>query len=203
LAGNPNLIESYRQIHATSEYGNTSVKNLRFLRPEIKLLRPASIIDYGCGQSQLLDLLELGYPVARYRYDPAIPQYSKRPERSFELLLNIDVLEHIEEADLDEVLAEMRSLCRDAIIIVDTKEAVAKLEDGRNAHVTLRPHGWWRERIGRHFGHIEPIATVRRTRAGFKTWHRGWDQAMAYLALRAEEEGRYLKRRISGNRRAS
>jgi hypothetical protein len=70
------LIEQYRQIHASGCYGATSVKNPRFLRPEIRLLRPRSILDYDCGQSSLLDALDLGYPVDLLRYDPAIPAFA-------------------------------------------------------------------------------------------------------------------------------
>ncbi|MGI9419164.1 MAG: methyltransferase domain-containing protein, partial [Geminicoccaceae bacterium] len=109
MAGDPELIAQYAQMHASRVYGATSVKNLRFLRPEIKLRRPRSILDYGCGQSRLLDELDLGYPVTLHRYDPAIPDYAEKPEGAVDLLLNIDVLEHIEEEDLDRVLAEMRA----------------------------------------------------------------------------------------------
>lgn len=200
MAGNDDLIAHYREIHATQAYGDTSIKNLRFLRPEIKLLRPASIIDYGCGQSPLLEMLELDYPVDLCRYDPAIPQHCKRPDRRFDLLLNVDVLEHIEESDLDEVLAEMASLAKDAIIIIDTKPAKLILSDGRNAHVTVRPHAWWRERLGGHFPHLEPIGTARRSRAGFKTWGRNLSQTLRYAALRATETARHYGGRLAGQR---
>lgn len=196
MTGNQELIEQYRQIHATTVYGDTSVKNLRFLRPEIRLLRPRSVLDYGCGQSRLIDSLDLGYDAALYRYDPAIPAYSTKPKDKVDLLLNIDVLEHIEEQDLDAVIAEMRSLCREAIIIVDTAPAVRTLSDGRNAHVSLHPHAWWRARLGRHFGHLEAIPTVRRTRAGFRTWSRRPSDKMRYGLMRAAETINHVSLRI-------
>jgi hypothetical protein len=195
VTGDPKLIEEYRRIHAERAYGNSSVKNLRFIRPEIQLLRPKSVLDYGCGQSKLIDQLELGYPAELHRYDPAIPDYGIKPSRPVDLLINIDVLEHIEEADLDDVIGEMRSLCRHAIIIIDTKPAVTLLADGRNAHVTLKPRTWWHQRLAKHFGHLEPIATVRRSRAGFKTWSRPPGTSWSYLRLRAAETARHLRRR--------
>ena len=201
LTGNPELIAQYRHMHATSVYGSTSVKNLRFLRPEIQILRPRSILDYGCGQSPLLDQLELGYPVDLVRYDPAIPAYARKPDKPADLLINVDVLEHIEERDLDAVLAEMASLCRHAIIVIDTKPAAAILPDGRNAHVTIRPHVWWRERLSRHFPALYPQATARRSRAGFRTWPRTAAQTLRYLALRAGENARhYVQRAALTNR---
>ncbi len=197
MTGNPELIAQYRHMHATSVYGSTSVKNLRFLRPEIQILRPRSIVDYGCGQSPLLDQLELGYPVELVRYDPAIPAYARKPDKQAELLINVDVLEHIEEGDLDAVLAEMASLCRHAIIVIDTKPAVAILPDGRNAHVTIRPHDWWRKRLSRHFLALYPQATARSSRAGFRTWPRTAKQTLKYLALRAGENARHYARRAA------
>jgi len=202
MAGNTRLIDEYAQIHAREAYGNTSLKNLRVLRPEIRLLRPNSIIDYGCGQSQLLDKLDLGYPVDLYRYDPAIPAHASKPDVTADLLLNVDVLEHIEEADLDEVLADMRSMCHDALIIVDTAPAKRTLPDGRNLHVTLKPHDWWRERVEKHFGRLEPAPTLRSARAGFKTWRREPGDNMRYHALRALETARYYAKRVQGKSKA-
>ena len=198
MVGNPDLIEQYRQIHATSAYGTTSVKNLRFIRPEIQLLAPRSIIDYGCGQSRLIHALDLGYPAKLVRYDPAIAEVSEQPTEVFDLLINVDVLEHIEETDLDSVIEDMRSLCRNALIIIDTKLAVKLLADGRNAHVTVRPAEWWKERLGRHFPHLERVATVRRSRAGFRTWPRKPGELKRYLGKRAIENARYLGSKFSG-----
>ena len=197
MVGDPELIAQYAQMHASRVYGATSVKNLRFLRPEIKLRRPRSILDYGCGQSRLLEALDLGYPAELFRYDPAIPDYSDKPEATVDLLLNVDVLEHIEESDLDTVLAEMRAACRDAIIIVDTRPASAVLPDGRNAHVTLRPHDWWRERLSGVFGPLWPVRTVRRSRAGFKTWRRGPAETVRYHAMRAAEDAAHYAGRLA------
>ena len=89
------LIEHYGAIHASRMYGNTSVKNLRFIRPHIRLLRPQSVLDYGCGRSALLEALNLGAGVKTFRYDPAIPEYASPPANAVDLLLNVDVLEHI------------------------------------------------------------------------------------------------------------
>ena len=196
MTGNPELIEQYRQIHAARVYGDTSVKNLRFLRADIKLLKPRSIIDYGCGQSRLLEALQLGYPVELIRYDPAIPTWATKPSKAADLLVNVDVLEHIEEHDLDAVLSEMAGLCRNAIIIVDTKPASAILPDGRNAHVTIRPHAWWHARLSRHFSPLYPMATARRSRAGFRTWARKPGQTIAYAGVRAADTARHYAHRL-------
>ncbi|RMH46107.1 MAG: hypothetical protein D6686_15955 [Alphaproteobacteria bacterium] len=194
MPGRDALIEFYRNKHATEAYGDTSVKYLRFLRPEIALLGPASVIDYGCGQSRLIDILARDIGFRPIRYDPAIPEHAARPGEVADLLICIDVLEHVEEDDLDAVIADMRSLCREAIIVVDTRPAVQRLPDGRNAHVSLHPHGWWRDRLQRHFGPLTPIRCPRRSRAGFRTFRRPRPLAFAWRRL-VEDLRHHLGRR--------
>lgn len=198
MASAPELIDHYRKVHASRVYGTSSVKYVRFLRPWIRLLRPASILDFGCGQSAFLDILELGWPVALHRYDPAIPAYARPPRKKVDLLINIDVLEHIDEAELPAVLRRMRDCCREAVIVVDTAPSKHTLADGRNAHVTLHDAGWWRERVEAVFGPVEPIRTARRSRAAFKTWKSPPGEWLRYRLLRAGENLRHYARRLVG-----
>lgn len=185
------LVGMYKQVHATQSYGNTSVKNLRLLRPAIKLLKPASILDYGCGQSRLLDELKLGYPVELLRYDPAIPMHSSKPSNKVDLLLNIDVLEHIPEEQLDTIISEMAGFCKNAIIIVDMAPASKVLPNGQNAHCTLKPRDWWKKKLSVHFGRLYSFPTLRSSRAGFKTWKRSFSQQLPYLGMRLVETLRH------------
>lgn len=191
MAGDEKHIGMYSEIHAKEGWGNTSVKNLRNLRPAIKLLHPVSILDYGCGQSPLLERLELGYMPEMLRYDPAIPKYSTKPTRKAELLLNIDVLEHIPETHLEEVIADMAASCDNAIIIVDMAPAATILSDGSNAHCTLKPREWWEKKLSKHFGPLYSFPTLRSTRAGFKTWRWPLSQAPAYWGMRMMETLRH------------
>jgi hypothetical protein len=198
MTGNADLVDYYARTHENRVYGTSSVKYLRYLRPEIALLRPKSILDYGCGQSIFLDCLDLGDEVELLRYDPAIPAYGKLPRHKADLLVTIDVLEHIEEADLDRVMSEMRAAAREAIIVIDTKPAKHTLPDGRNAHVSLHPHDWWRERLSRHFDHLEPVRTARRSRAAFRTWPRSFSDTLRFWLLRAREDAAHYARRLVG-----
>ncbi|MFN3227910.1 MAG: methyltransferase domain-containing protein [Hyphomicrobiales bacterium] len=170
MALNTLLIDEYATIHAKSAWGGSSIKNLPYLIPHLEALQPRSVIDYGCGKSPLIDALPISSIETRARYDPAIPEYAERPDGAFDLLINIDVLEHIPEEDLDDVIAEMRNLANDAIIVVDTKPAELVLADGRNAHISLHPHEWWQARLSHHFGSLYPIRMRRSGRAAFRTW---------------------------------
>lgn len=198
MTGNADLVDYYTKTHENRVYGTSSVKYLRYLRPEIALLRPGSILDYGCGQSIFLDCLKLDYGPELLRYDPAIAAYSILPEKKADLLVNIDVLEHIEEENLDHVIAEMRMAAHEAIIIVDTKPANHTLPDGRNAHVSLHSRDWWRARLSRHFENLVPIRTARRSRAAFRTWPRSGRDTLRFHALRAQEDLAHYARRLAG-----
>ena len=198
MANSADLIDYYAKTHDARVYGTSSVKYLRYFRPEITLLHPKSIIDYGCGQSIFLDCLDLGYDVEFYRYDPAIPAYAKLRKKKVDLLVNIDVLEHVEEQDIDDVLSKVRAACRNALIVVDTKPAKHTLPDGRNAHVSLHPHGWWQERLARHFGPLETVKTKRRSRAAFRTWQRSFADTIRFYGLRAREDAVHFKKRLAG-----
>jgi hypothetical protein len=182
----------YQQLHAHAAYGNTSVKNLRFLRPHLTLRQPASLLDYGCGQSRLLEALEMDENVQLTRYDPAIPAFSARPSVAADVLLNIDVLEHVPESELDAVLADMRSLGKDAVIVIDTQPAVQILANGENAHCTLHDAGWWAERLRPYFPVLTPIRVARRGRAAFITWDYSFPQKIRFAVLRLREQMGYI-----------
>jgi len=203
MTGNEQLLDHYRKAHASRVYGTSSVKYLRFLRPEIAELSPASILDYGCGQSRFVDMLGLEPPPRCHRYDPAIAEFAALPDESVDLLINIDVLEHIEEADLDDVISEMRAICRQALIIVDTKASNHTLADGRNAHVCLHGHDWWEAKLARSFGPLRRIATPRRSRAGFATWPLSGAARARVMAARASETARYYALRAVGRHKTA
>jgi len=194
------LIQQYRVIHSSEAYGNTSVKNLPYFLPLIDELKPKSIIDFGCGQSTLADELSAASGAPATRYDPAIPQYSQKPEGKFDLLINVDVLEHIPEDELEPIIAEMAGFAKHAIIVIDTGPAVLILPDGRNAHVTQQDQDWWAERLGKHFPYLEPIRVRSKRRAAFKTWKSDDSRALINFMIWAKAEMRHRWRKITGKR---
>lgn len=185
------LIEQYRRMHRAGAYGATSIKKAPYILPYIQLLRPRTVIDYGCGQSLLADLVSERCGAEVTRYDPGLPAYDRRPSGSFGLLLNIDVLEHVPEEAVDGVLCDMARLSSKALIIIDTRPAATTLSDGRNAHLTQRPPDWWRGRLLCHYPHVQRIWVQRRP-ASFVTWPVGSARSMAAVALAAT----YKMRRV-------
>lgn len=178
------LVEQYRRMHRERIYGATSVKKAPYILPYVQLLKARTVIDYGCGQSRLAELISERCGSKVTRYDPAIPACDECPKGPFDLLISIDVLEHVPEDTIDGVLAATAELSDKAIIIIDTRASSTTLPDGRNAHLTLRPAQWWRDRLAHHYRDVRPIWVQRRP-ASFITWRMSSTQAMAALALAA------------------
>lgn len=192
------LIQQYRLIHSREAYGNTSVKNLPYILPLIDELRPASIIDFGCGQSSLADELAKATGARTVRYDPAIPEHSVKPQGKFDLLVNVDVLEHVPEDELEPIIADMAAFATNAIIIIDTGPAVLILPDGRNAHVTQHDQDWWAAKLGAHFPYLEAIRVRSKRRAAFKTWRSREGRGLTNLTIFLREEIKYKLRKLKG-----
>ena len=166
-------VDQYRQIHESKSYGATSVRNFRHLAAQASTLPVTSIVDFGCGQSVLVDHLAEYLGASAARYDPAIPAFEEKPEGQFDLLLNTDVLEHIPETEIDGLLAEMRAMAKNALFIIDLRLAKEILPNGDNAHCSLFPAAWWQEKVASHFGKAEPISVRHAGRAAFRTWSLG------------------------------
>jgi SAM-dependent methyltransferase len=101
------------------------------------------ILDYGCGKAQ-------HHPDSwnSYKYDPAIPQFSTKPDKNkkFDLVLCVDVLEHIPEESLPEIIKELFEYSNKWVFCTAAvKEAGKTLPNGMNAHATVKPEDWWKE----------------------------------------------------------
>lgn len=157
LPGYHATVEQYRKLYEPFYGASSRELYLDLIAPLVLARNPSSILDYGCGRS---DLAAHFWADGRRRiawYDPAIPGMQTMPEGEFDLVLCCDVLEHIRLEDVGRVLAEVRAKSRHAIFTISLRPARAKLPDGRNAHVTLLSAGEWGRWIKDVFG---PVATV-------------------------------------------
>ena len=116
-----------------------------------------SVLDYGCGKNGLINLF------SRYKdftsiefsgYDPAVDQYSKKPDTLFDIVTCIDVLEHVSRQDISKTLLEIDGLTRGFFFFaIDLIPAQKNLADNRNAHIMLAPADWWCQQIAAQFSH--------------------------------------------------
>lgn len=151
-------LAAYQEMHATRFYGASATElHLDDVAGVVRVMRPESIIDYGCGRSDLVAHFWLDGKRRIARYDPAIPQFQPMPDGEFDLALCMDVLEHIPMSDVARVLGEVRRKSSAALFTISTKPSRAKLPDGRNAHVTLLRPAEWMRWIGEVFGKVKAM----------------------------------------------
>lgn len=137
-------IAAYKQMHSMRHYGSSATgEYLTMVADVVRELKPRSILDYGCGRSDLVAHFWLDGERRIERYDPAIGPYKVIPEGRFDLVLCCDVMEHIPMQSVDQVLAEVQARGDTALFTISVIPARAKLPDGRNAHVTLLSKEEW------------------------------------------------------------
>jgi hypothetical protein len=145
---NPDVIsEEYRkqqqELHRNPNYGVASLMYAGHVAHVMEVTGAKSVSDYGAGKQNLKKGLAAKGLTFEYRpYDPAFPEYGT-PQPA-DLVCCIDVLEHIEPAFLDNVLAELaRITVNRGFFTVHTGPAAKVLPDGRNAHLIQQPKAWW------------------------------------------------------------
>lgn len=113
-----------------------------------------SILDYGTGKGKLVQRLkdELPESISVTGYDPAMPKFCKKPKDKSDIVVCLDVLEHIEMQSIDAVLNDIKNLTgKFCYLVIDLQPAVKKLNDGRNAHILLAPADWWVNKLNQIF----------------------------------------------------
>lgn len=154
---NKKQLEQYKILHSQQEYGVSSLELLPFIWSLIKSINPTSILDYGCGQSRLLDKIKYRKSnIKTYKYDPAIDIYSTLPNRKkVDLILCTDVLEHLIFEDIIELLETVSELSNKVIFSVSLVEANQKLPNGQNAHLTIWSEERWLDLIQCYFPTVQ------------------------------------------------
>lgn len=147
--------ELYRQTHESRPdiFRGNSINTYRNnLKQLIQNSNIKTCLDYGCGNAEPWKRglkSELGLQKL-FLYDPGTKEYRARLERTVDLVTVIDVLEHVPENCVDEVLFDISNYANKAIFLsISTKPASKKLVDGSNAHATVKPEEWWREKINK------------------------------------------------------
>ncbi len=161
------LLNQYKILHKNSNYGNSSIKILKDILPIVKEISPNSILDYGCGQSKLVDILPAE---KKYRYDPAIKKYNTLTKQPIDLIICTDVLEHILEEDIKDTLLKIKSICPKTIFCITIIPAVNVLPNGTNAHCTVKSIDWWMLQIVLVFGEVSFVKNIRNVKFLCKTW---------------------------------
>jgi len=152
------LVEQYKLLHSTKKgYGRTGENGLFYYQKIIDALdfEVRSVLDYGCGKSNLINLLSFGSGrVRRYKYDPAVEEYAVLLIDKVDLLFCTDVLEHIPEHLLYSFIKRLSDISSKMIFTISVRESGNVLPNGLPCHLTVRPPDWWLDMLRNFFKEV-------------------------------------------------
>ena len=142
------ISEEYRKmqaiLHENPHYGVASMQFAEIVARAMRENGITEVLDYGAGKQRLKEGLDaLGVQYTYHAYEPSNPEFAGEPEPA-QMVVCIDVLEHIEPDLLDNVLEHLFSKAKEYVLLtVHTGPAGKTLPDGRNAHLIQQPPKWW------------------------------------------------------------
>lgn len=142
----PDYVREQQILHESDAYGSRGFNWGYLVAGIAKIEGCRTILDYGCGKGTLgRTLTDAG--LACHSYDPAVEKFAKRPMPA-DLVVSVDVLEHIEPVCLDAVLDHIAGLTvRVLFVAISTIKAKRFLTDGRNAHLLVEDGAFWRPKF--------------------------------------------------------
>jgi hypothetical protein len=131
-----------------------SLMNIRLfrepVRPLFRDLEITSVLDYGSGSTSW-DTPDFDGTLSAKQYFGVREVHNYEPGLGLDELVPcdavvcFDVLEHVFLADVSAAVWDLFSYARKAVIVnVACYPARARLPNGENAHITVRPPAWWR-----------------------------------------------------------
>jgi len=147
------ITEKYRELlyetrRQKPSFGSAGGKGVPLVRP----FNTKDVLDYGCGNGHLA--LGLGFKIQEY--DPGKKGKETEPVPA-EVVYCGDVMEHVEEECVQEVLAHIKGLVKPgghAVFIISCIPSVKFLADGTNAHITVKSGEEWRDLLHGHFARV-------------------------------------------------
>ena len=149
------LAFEYTRIHesTTTMSGRTTMKNKDLIKKVIDIEQTISVLDFGCGKGWQYTRQnvhkEWGIEMP-HLYDPYVKGYQKLPsvgQHYYDLVLCVDVMEHILPEEVNETLYQLFFLGRAVYFHIDTKPAIKEFTDGTNFHVSLHNKEWWEKKL--------------------------------------------------------
>lgn len=121
-----------------------------------------SVLDFGCAKGYLVHALRLlgkdawGIDISEYAIANCHPAIRDRVShwqsalddlnKKYDLLIAKDVLEHIDESDIPDTLAQMRRVAKQALLVIPLGEdglfRIREYEIDKT-HVTRKDEEWW------------------------------------------------------------
>jgi hypothetical protein len=145
------LVDLYRRTHAGNPKRFLGYTTKMYVEPIGRLISETgatSLLDYGSGKGcQYLNgrrMHERWGGLLPWCYDPGVIGLNEKPQRKFDGVICCDVMEHIPEHLVPEVLADIFGFAEKFVMLgISTVWSHKSLADGRGAHATIQPPQWW------------------------------------------------------------
>ena len=145
-------------------------ERLKFL-DYIKALKPESVLDVGCAYGFLVKSLnDAGIPakgvdVSTFAYkmratdDMQVASVLDLPfeDGEFDLVVTIELLEHIREEDTNQALSELARVSRRGVHWIAYKEVDDLFQTKDVTHINIKPYVWWQEKFMDICGHTHEV----------------------------------------------
>ena len=164
-----NTLNFYKEFHSKgtnleSPENTFDGKSLKFffhpIKQVINLTKSNSIIDFGCGKAKYyfeeIYIKNNSYSNVSnywgindvYLYDPGVVNFSKYPNKKADVVICIDVVEHIPENDAIKFIDDLFQLAyKFVFVVIACYPAKKKLPDGRNVHLCIKTANEWKKII--------------------------------------------------------
>ena len=153
-------IDGYRQVSPGEEVAELFVK---VVKPEPN----ARIGDFGCGTGRgglaISKLIDCDMTMIDFTTNSRDPEAQGFRFIQADLTQPIpamvrhgyccDVMEHIAPQDVDVVIENILSACKDCFFQISTIPDSMGAEIGQQLHLTVEPHAWWKEKLA-NYGEI-------------------------------------------------
>ena len=166
-----------KKVHLYKKLYEKNYEYKRNLLPMFSIINASinfeckTFLDYGCGRGNLTDYFIKYRNCKTFKYDPAIKEYSNLDKNiKVDLIANCDVMEHIPENEVENVIKEMSNISNKVFFNIYLKEAQTFLPNGENAHCTVKPILWWLKKINKYFNNVQTIPTTYKNSVTIITW---------------------------------
>jgi len=154
------LINGKKRKPIDAYNGKSTLAFAQLIKKIVEKNNIKTMLDYGCGKGFFynnsfsigglkIKSLKKYCNIEIDLYDPCYEKYSYLDDKKkFDLIICIDVLEHIPTNDIDWVSEEILSKSKKYVFInVACYPAIALLPNNQNAHINLNSHQWWYNKI--------------------------------------------------------
>lgn len=147
------MYDQYRAIHADPDRyrGKLQQYFVDEIADLVKRHKARTLLDYGCGKGHQYTFHKQHKAwgnIMPHLYDPGYLPHASRPHGNFDGVICTDVMEHVPHIHVPWVMRD--ALCyvaKFAFFCIFTEPSKATLPDGRNAHLTVKPVGYWMDRV--------------------------------------------------------